>query len=1470
MALDVRFATFKEFSPLYYLLNAIPAKVQKGFRNVLVHLTALDANKDYIAVGSNIGMLYLYCRRLNKMTKYNLEGKTEIIRVVKLLACFDDLVAVGTASGRVALFQLVSPLPGRNKQLRRFDVVGIHKSHITALAWSTNGMKLFSGDDQGKVVYAAVDLDQGVCNPSVILEETSPIVQLDYTQKVLLVSTCLHSVLFYTEQNIIKQVGTQPRKSAGRFGACFLPGLCKQSDVNLYASRPGLRLWKSNIQGAVQSTLILKDVFASGVKPFELFPRVSLATGSKGVIKPTERNLGLLKCFLHDGWVLSWNETSIYVIDAVNQALIGGLEGFSGIVSVSCTEDEIFMLTNERDIIRISSKPEGLMTTGVNSQLNSLLTATSSESIQQTIISTDLKEVQSENKTSGTGTFEVQHPWTSEPEQLQSLTTKYDAERHTWDETREGRYSLTSEPRSRSSSINSGISVFSNITTPEHQVGALSSSVALTKIPDSSGRFSTINMEEFNQQLVVVSLKKKKKRKKASSASEGSLIKHEIDCSNGSQSSEPAHLSDFAIDGSITTTCDLSDQMSLLSSSLDRLTTDSPERESQISTDWNNILQEEKNYNLFGSMQPPESVPTLQDDPLPLDCLPESLRNTNTVNEMIYSSNLSLAECLDPVSSVKLEILDSYCSENEDCRGMVSLLNCSEPVASLQENLDGTMLDVACNSEPFELRSQNPENVVLAGNLNLQESLSESSESYLDERHALLMRILSPDRDQNKQETKAFSQLYVSYNEPHSLDPTETEQTFETVGCNDSGATGKKCVQEHHLSSSDDEDIYAHGAPHSLSEANMTELHHSCNAKESLGAVFQDLNNSVQDEIEILKSDQFAESWMGYSGPGYSILSLVVSEKHIWCLDYKGGLYCSPFLGTSLRWQKFEDGVQQVAVSPSGVLLWKIEQKSSKAFACGKVTMKGKRHWYEALPHAAYVALSDDTAWIIQTNGELYLQTGLSADRPCARAVKVDCPYPLVQITSRNNVVWALTEQRTVLFRNGISSFCPEGEQWMSDIVSERQMLEPVCIALGDQQTVWALDTNGNLWFRTGISSKKPQGEDDHWWQVSITDYVVFDQCSIFQTIIHATHTVATVAQAPVEKVADKLRGALWSQQSPSHPSLISLNSSGVWITSGKNEFHVAKGNLLATFWKTVVPRGTVSAIKWAFVMASMATTKKGSFLWLGQSNKDLFCISDQSPEFRPSTVQLPPDVEMVQFSASHDAVWGLDFTGKIHIRTLSQNCPSGMHWTKLDLTQLGCIKLASLACGSQHVWACDVDGIIYFRVGTQPLNPSMMLPAWITIEPPEQPLGTQLISIYSSPNDQMLWVIDSRGNVHVRVGITEAMPVGTDWEHVPGLQASQLTVSNRTVWVRCSNGDVARRYGITNKNPAGDYWKKIPGNVTCLTVTPQDELWAISTGGSLLQRLTKNFSHTDTLVNPNRITLLGQSEDFDDEWEVI
>uniref|UniRef100_A0A8C2GBN3 Tectonin beta-propeller repeat containing 2 n=1 Tax=Cyprinus carpio TaxID=7962 RepID=A0A8C2GBN3_CYPCA len=1359
----------REFCPLYYLLNAIPAKVQKGFRSVPVYLTALDSNSDYMAIGSSIGMLYLYCRRVNQMNKYNIEGKCEAITAVKLLNCFDDLVAVGTASGRVAFYQLVSPLPGRNKQLRRFDVVGLHKSTITALAWSANGMKLFSGDDKGRVVYSSVDLDQGVCNPVVLFEEPSAIVQLEYSQKVLLVSSHQRSVLFYTQEQSHHQLGTKPRKSNGKFGACFQPALCKQSDLVVYAARPGLRLWRTDVRGRVGETHVLKPLFNQDIPKFELFPR----SGSNGGCRPSERQLGIVSCFLKEGWVLSWNEYSVYVVDCTNQVIIGGLESSGDIVSVSCTENEIFILKGDRDILRISDCPEGLVSnlldhsyhfTSPLSTPTILLPPNGAVEMAQPIRT---MPIITEQETQASPNSEEVHDGVEESEEVQEEQHPQEFSHvvealEVAEDLEQQRASLgTMESHSRSSSVTSWESAQGMFTNTEASTSELSSS-----------RYSPITQEDFQQELVVkaIKLKKKGKRRRQESGT----------CVNERSSwSESIFSQDSAGSDVLNTPMSEppSDHTSLLCSSLDLHSAGSPDQDGSV-------CGESHNSNAFTIQSPSE--PLQSEEPL-----------QDPVNQT--------AEAL-PACPTSLSLQDMECQV-------------------YSENVFAENKQIAATPDV--------------------DMLLECTFSYMQaaDEQDIMKEYVKENKDTLKDSEEGFKHsLHGDFNLDLSYDP------IRPLGYS---------PEPEPTPSSDEEDIYAHGVPSSAS------LGDGLNALS-----LQSLSDKQKEDEETqhLKADQLAESWMGYTGPGCGILSLVVTDRHIWCLDFKGGLFCSGLPNGSLSWQKFEENVHQVALSPSGSLLWKVEQKTMTAYACGKVTIKGKRHWYKALDDTAFVALGDDTAWIICTNGDLYIQTGLCVDRPCARSVKVDCPCPMAQIAARGIVVWALSEQRGVFYREGLSSYCAEGEHWKYDTVSESQGLEPICIALGENNTVWALDTSGNLWFRTGVTAKNPQGEDDHWWQVSITDYVVFDQGSLFQTLIQATQTVATATRAPVERVAERLRVAFLSQHSQCQPSLISVSTSGVWIASGRNEFHVAKGSLIGTFWKSIVPRGTASATKWVFVFSSAVPAKEGSFLWLGQSRKDLFCIWDQDLQMRPFTIQFPPDVEMVQLSACRDALWGLDHYGRVHIRTLSASCSTGMHWTLLDLSQLGHVKFLSLSCGSQNVWACDSNGMVYFRVGTQPLNPSMMLPAWICIEPPEQPAGLHLVKIQTSPNDRMLWALDNRGNVHVRVGITEEMPVGTAWEHIPGLQASQLVLSMRTAWVRLPNGEVARRYGITERNPAGDYWKKIPGLVSWLAVTPMDELWAVATG-ALNQRLTKTLQNNRSKNHGNAGSLSG--EELEEEWEL-
>ncbi|XP_037342763.2 tectonin beta-propeller repeat-containing protein 2 isoform X2 [Pungitius pungitius] len=1314
-------SVLREFCPLYYVLNAIPAKVQRGFRSILVYLTALDSSNDFLAVGSSIGMLYLYCRRLATMNKYSLEGKSDAITAVKLLSCFDDLVAVGTASGRVAVFQLVSALPGRNKQLRRFDVVGLHKGSVTSLAWSTNGMKLFSGDDKGRVVFSSLDLDQGVCKPVLLLEEASGVVQVEYSHQVLLISTQHRSLLYCTQNQEVLQLGTRPRKS-GRFGACFLPALCKQSDLQVFAARPGLRLWRSDIRGQVEDTRQLKPLFSTQIPQFELFPR----PGPIGAYRPEDRQLGLLSCFFRDGWILSWNEYSVYVLDCHNEVVIGALESSGDIVSVSCCDNEIFILKGDRDIIRLSNCPEGLA-----SSLLELSVHQHSPLATPTILPpTGSVETAQPIRTMAIiveGGVRVQQGRGWERPSKEGKT----------EEVEEAEEQLEvmepSTSRSRSSSVPSCENLLGN-----------------TSCELSSRCYSApLGHEGLQQELVVKAIRVKKKRRRRQDSS-GS---HPSDrrCSDSTFSVQD----DSCNDGDSGTP--LSDRASLFSLDLQSQDSSEPIKDQ--------ISQKAEDFN----------------------------RGLNDVQEAESSTKQS--------GSLLLQSLQDQGKASDPDPGTEA-----GPLALNVDLLLECTFSYMHNTEKNEEQEQQP--------------MEEQEGGFLSP-------LIGPEEEVDEKDERV---------PPVVLG----DQMFYS--------TMSSLERRPGMSSDEEEDIYCqvlNPPPH------PTE-------KTSDPHVEPDTNNR-----DPLKLDQLAESWMGYSGPGCGILSLQVTDRYVWCLDFKGGLFCSGLLETGLNWQRFEDNVHQVALSPSGNLLWKVEQRSMTAFACAKVSVKAKRHWYKAVEQTAFVALSDDSAWIIRTNGDLYLQTGLSVERPCARSVKVECPCVFAQVCVSEGVVWALSEHKAVFYREGLSSYCSEGEGWKYDTVSEAQGVELMCVALAEGGTAWALDASGSLWFRTGICSSRPQGDDDHWWQISISDYVVFDQGSIFQTLLLATQSVATVTRAPVERVV-----AFLSQYSQCQPSLVSANRSGVWVASGRNQLHLARGSLVGTFWQNVVPRGTVSATKWSFITSSVVPHREGTFLWLAQSRKDLFCVWDQDGELRPSSISLPHEMELTHLSACRDALWGLDTHGRISIRTLSPSCPFGLHWTSLDLNQLGSVRLVSVSCGGQNVWAVDSRGIVYFRVGTQPLNPSMMLPAWIHIDPPVQPIGVQLVHIQTSPNDRLLWALDNRGSVFVRTGLSDEMPVGTDWDLVPGLAVSQLVLSSRTVWVRCVNGEVARRYGISDQNPAGDYWKKIPGNANWLTVTPEDELWAVTLIGGLSRRLTKLLPQTPRWPAPSGSSLSG--DDVDDEWELI
>lgn len=348
----------KEFEPLTDILSHIPQKVQRGLKTNYepLELTALDANQYFIALGSNIGTVFLFDRAKQEIQRLKSESSTDIVTCVSLHHGLDDLVAIGYSSGSIYIFQLPSIMIGHSKQLERFKVGDVHQDSLTCLAWSTNGMRLFSGDSQGCVGCTEVDFYEGKSQSCVLLIESSTeIVQLHHSHRALLVSTkhrCF--VVEMDKKEVPKQIGSKDRKILGEFGACFIPAMCKPEDAQLFAARPGYRMWKASINGTVLQTYIFKDLIAQHQVEIPLL-HFQVTNIEK---YPSTNQFGPLHLF-RDKMLVSWDSSCLYVINPEDTSIVGLQRHIGRIKYVAVSDGEIFVLRlgTDRNLIRISDRP---------------------------------------------------------------------------------------------------------------------------------------------------------------------------------------------------------------------------------------------------------------------------------------------------------------------------------------------------------------------------------------------------------------------------------------------------------------------------------------------------------------------------------------------------------------------------------------------------------------------------------------------------------------------------------------------------------------------------------------------------------------------------------------------------------------------------------------------------------------------------------------------------------------------------------------------------------------------------------------------------------------------------------------------------------------------------------------------------------------------------------------------------------
>lgn len=368
----------REWSPLVGLVNRIPATVQRGLLFYDVSITCVDMVDEFIALGTNVGIVFWYNRRNDTVEKLQGEGSTHLT-CVRIISTVEFMVAAGCRQGSVNIFQIPKEAPPdvcaelllKSKPTERYTVRNIHRSEITDLVWSKNGMKLFSGDSSGAVALTEINYQSRTCESREIVNEKYEVVQMCLRKDKLLVSTTYRTVICSQEDLYkwrVTQVGKKDRKMLSHFGAVFHE-YHKQQQV--ICTRSGFRLWVADSEGDVAQTLIFKELIKLPAV------EVPILNPSKHPIRiPT--TFGTLHPFL-DRFLLSIANDMLFVLDLDQMKVVASLTRLRKILDISVHKHEILILESARSLVRVSTLPDSSQATILFKNVD-LFTASDSDS----------------------------------------------------------------------------------------------------------------------------------------------------------------------------------------------------------------------------------------------------------------------------------------------------------------------------------------------------------------------------------------------------------------------------------------------------------------------------------------------------------------------------------------------------------------------------------------------------------------------------------------------------------------------------------------------------------------------------------------------------------------------------------------------------------------------------------------------------------------------------------------------------------------------------------------------------------------------------------------------------------------------------------------------------------------------------------------------------------------------------------
>ncbi|KAH8271505.1 hypothetical protein KR018_002196 [Drosophila ironensis] len=383
MASHRELCSIREWAPLTELFDRIPARLQRGFFPADLNLTCVDACEEFLAVGSDAGIVFWHNRRTGEMQKLKAEVATRIT-CVRIVNSVEFMVAAGCANGQVSVFQIQKELPQdldlvapctRSRPIERYTIRDLHQCVVSCCEWSKNGMNLYSGDRQGVVVFTEFDYQAHLSKSVELLSEAYEIVQLSVHQSHLLVATlyrCIIAQRTTAAKWSITQVGKKDRKQLIDCGAVFLKANSGEGP-QLICGRPGLRFWVADTAGNVSKTVLFKEaVLRSPTWEIPILnpklrseptsshpPSAPSGTGDNAMGYVASSNFRQLYLYdSQDSLLVTHDDATLYLLNLDRLKVEAVARGFRKILDFCVCGKEIFVLEGERSLLRLAPLPE--------------------------------------------------------------------------------------------------------------------------------------------------------------------------------------------------------------------------------------------------------------------------------------------------------------------------------------------------------------------------------------------------------------------------------------------------------------------------------------------------------------------------------------------------------------------------------------------------------------------------------------------------------------------------------------------------------------------------------------------------------------------------------------------------------------------------------------------------------------------------------------------------------------------------------------------------------------------------------------------------------------------------------------------------------------------------------------------------------------------------------------------------------